>query len=92
MSEKPPKKPRDLPPAVRDALREDDYRIRHKKLSALGKKGDEVANEHRREALDRAETLDDLAQQRDVPPPRDIVNDEGDVVPFHDYLETREQP
>lgn len=92
MSEKPPKKPRDLPPEVKAALREDDYRIRHKKLSALGRKGAKVANEHKAQAKDHKETFDDLALLKEVEPPRDVINEEGDVIPYHDYLETREQP
>ena len=83
---------RELPRAVREALKVEDYATRHKRLSALGRKGANVANEHRRDAIDRTETLNELAQQQDIQPPRDIVNDEGDVVSYEDYLETREQP
>lgn len=81
------RKPRNIPPEVRDALAIDDYATRHRALSAHGKKGAEalkVKKERSKLEEDAARVI--RAEQEDaIPEPRDLVTDEGDVIPNPDY-------
>lgn len=91
MAEKFPKPKKSVPGKVREAWRIEDYATRRKALSALGKSGNRVKSEravHTKDIADAKARLDHerlLSEKERQSIPRDIVNEEGDVIPNPDY-------
>lgn len=81
------RKPRNLPPEVREALAIDDYATRHAALSAIGRKGAEarkIKKEGSELMEDAAKAIQEMREEA-TPPSRDLITDDGDVIPNPDY-------